>query len=1103
MPPEPRSRPLLPQAPAAAYAGALALAFGALVLLGWTLDIAALQSLLPGWGTVLPTTALAFVLTGIGLLLASQESSATRSWASGLCLLLAALVGLFTPWDSASCFVLVAAAWGISRGAGWSPRVAIASVVLAAAATGVASLALFSFTPMAVPTSIVFVVVGGAVVLDSWRNITEGKGHTPFSVHLQRMGLSVCSLAIAFALYARSEREILRTHQLRLESFLLADELRQSGDDLTRMARTYVVTGDPAYKQSFQNILDIRDGKKPRPKDYWRPYWDLWLKGGTAPRGSEEAVPLLEMMKRAGFSGIEFQRLAEAKASSDGLTRPEFEAMALVESSGPDVEANRSRARLMLYDEAYHQAKAAVMGPIHDFLRLVDERTLTTVRGAELTATITRCLFAAAGLLLMFGLWRTYLALGNTLGGTVDEVYGRIAAIGSGDVSGAIPVKAGQKDSVLGWLSETQARLNDLDRDRRQTEEARSRLAAIVESSADAIVGITLDGVVTSWNVGAERLFGYSAEEMIGQPITRLVPPDRLGEEMHLLREIGRGEQVTHYETVRRHKDGAILDLSLTISPVRDGAGRIIGASKIARDIGEVTRAQTALRHREQELRLIMDAAPALISYIDDHYCYRRVNASYERWFGLSAEQVQGQHIREVLGDAAWDAARPYMERAISGEAVTYQRSLPYRHGGQRWVHVTYRPDRDAAGRVHGFVAYVVDISELKQAEEALRDSEQRFRATFEQAAFGFTLVSPEGRFEQVNEALCKMVGYSREELTRLTFQDITYPEDLGIDLALVGQVLSGEIPTYTLEKRYICKDRSVIWINLTVSLVRRASGEPAYFIAGIENISRRKHAEAELRQLNATLEQRIAERTAQLEASNKELEAFSYSVSHDLRAPLRGIDGWSHALVEDYGDRLDDQGREYVTRVCAEAQRMGRLIDDLLELSRLNRTELRRESVDLSALAGEIFALLRRREPERKVETIVAPGMTAWGDPGLLRVALENLLGNAWKFTGKKPEATIECGAVPAAGTAVTERGSTVYFVRDNGVGFDMAHATKLFSPFQRLHRPSEFPGTGIGLATVQRILRRHGGRAWAEGEPDRGATFYFSLPREEYPRD
>lgn len=251
-----------------------------------------------------------------------------------------------------------------------------------------------------------------------------------------------------------------------------------------------------------------------------------------------------------------------------------------------------------------------------------------------------------------------------------------------------------------------------------------------------------------------------------------------------------------------------------------------------------------------------------------------------------------------------------------------------------------------------------------------------------------------------------------------------------------------------------------------------------------IRDVSERREAERSIRELNARLELR----TAELEAINRELEAFSYSVSHDLRAPLRAVDGFGQALLEDYGDRLDATAQDYLNRIRAGTQRMGRLIDDLLHLSRISRAELIPERVDLSALAESVAAELRADAPERTVEFAVQPGLCAEGDGHLLEVVLENLLGNAWKFTSGTASARIEFGVQD-------EAGGPAFFVRDNGAGFDMAYVDKLFGAFQRLHGAAEFPGTGIGLATVKRIITRHGGRVWAEGAPGAGATFFFTL--------
>ena len=379
--------------------------------------------------------------------------------------------------------------------------------------------------------------------------------------------------------------------------------------------------------------------------------------------------------------------------------------------------------------------------------------------------------------------------------------------------------------------------------------------------------------------------------------------------------------------------------------------------------------------------------------------------------------------------------------------------------------------------------------STLASSLDALRDSEARFRVMFEQAAVGVAQIqSDTGKFLRVNQKYCDITGYSPDELRQMEVKSVTYSDDLQIDLEQLRLLKAGTIHEYAVEQRYRRKDGSLLWVHLTVSPMWRMSGALHYHIAVVQDISARKQAEAEIRQLNAVLEQRVAERTAQLLAMNQEVEAFSYSVSHDLRIPLRSIDGFCKILAEDYGTALDEAGAEHLSRVRAAAQRMGIMIDDLLQLSLITRTQITCRHIDFSALAEEVVGMLREHAGPRTMTFTVQPGLDIYGDPSLLRILLENLLGNAVKYSSNTPQPKIEFGSM-------VQNDRSVYYVRDNGAGFDMAYAGKLFSAFQRLHRNEDYPGMGIGLATVKRIVNRHGGEVWAEGHPGKGAVFYFTL--------
>lgn len=345
-----------------------------------------------------------------------------------------------------------------------------------------------------------------------------------------------------------------------------------------------------------------------------------------------------------------------------------------------------------------------------------------------------------------------------------------------------------------------------------------------------------------------------------------------------------------------------------------------------------------------------------------------------------------------------------------------------------------------------------------------------------------------DSRFLVANDACARYMGAATPDDLLGHDDTETYPPEVAAQFrADELQTLAGE-PVIDKEETITGPD-GITRIVLTTKIpLRGPDGEVVGLVGTGRDISERKRAEKRIRQLNEELEMRVSERTAELEAANRELEAFSYSVSHDLRAPLRAVDGFSELLLEDYGPELNEEARDYLRRVRAASQRMGQLIDAMLQLARVTRGEMLHEKVDLSSLARSISAELQESAPDRAVEWIIAPGQEARGDPRLLRALLENLLGNAWKYSAKRASARIEFGSI--------ERdGGREWFVRDNGAGFDMEYAGRLFSPFQRLHAPAEFEGMGIGLATVQRIVTRHGGAIRVEAAPDQGAAFYFTL--------
>lgn len=368
----------------------------------------------------------------------------------------------------------------------------------------------------------------------------------------------------------------------------------------------------------------------------------------------------------------------------------------------------------------------------------------------------------------------------------------------------------------------------------------------------------------------------------------------------------------------------------------------------------------------------------------------------------------------------------------------------------------------------------------MQHAEKERRRLEDDLERFFTVSLDMLCIAGMDGYFKRINPEFCRTLGYTMDELLERPFIEFVHPDDRADTLLETGSVGVGT-PSDHFENRYLCKDGTVRWFWWKGQNLE----EEGLIYATARDITEQKTFQEEIKKLNQTLQ----ERATQMDAANQELEAFSYSVSHDLRAPLRGISGFAQALEEHAKESLDATSQGYLMRVRRAAERMGYLIDDLLKLSRLTRAEMFLEQVNLSAQAESILKHIQQRDPQRSVEWHVEPDLMVFGDASLIQILMENLLENAWKFTSKNPAARIEVGMTRM------EEGDHVCYVRDNGVGFDMRYASKLFGAFQRLHSMVEFPGTGIGLATVQRVVRRHGGRVWAKSQINEGSTFYFVI--------
>jgi PAS domain S-box-containing protein len=602
----------------------------------------------------------------------------------------------------------------------------------------------------------------------------------------------------------------------------------------------------------------------------------------------------------------------------------------------------------------------------------------------------------------------------------------------------------------------------------------------IIETALDGVWTNDLSGRLLYVNDAYCQMIGYTREELLSMFIYDIEAVEKREEtNEHINKIIRHGED--QFETRHKRKDGKVIDIEISAKYAKAGNGQFV---VFARDITARKKAEAELKASEERFSNAFHSSPVAlsISRISDG-TFVDANQSFLHLFGYKREEIVGQKATELnIYDNPNDRSEIVRLLEQQGKVVNYRVTARTKNGNEiKALTSAEKIELNGQGHINWTT---IDVTEREQAEDLLRETSNYLNNLLDYANAPIIVWDTHFRISRFNPAFERLTGYQSQEVIGLGL-DILFPEDKKTaSMQLIRLTLSGErwevveIPIRRIDGEV----RTVLWNSANVY-----DNDGKVIIATIaqgQDITARKKAEEAIVKLNEELKQHSTE----LEATNKELEAFSYSVSHDLRAPLRSMEGFSQALLEDCQDILNDECKNYLKRIQNSAELMAQLIDDLLQLSRLTRVDMVFNNVKLSDIAQSIAGDLKKLQPKRNIEFIITPGLTDRGDEKLLRIALTNLFENGWKFTGKVPAAHIEFG--------VTEKDCPkVYFVRDNGAGFDMTYADKLFKPFQRLHSSTEFPGTGIGLASVQRIIHRHGGQVWAEGKVGKGATFYFTL--------
>jgi PAS domain S-box-containing protein len=668
------------------------------------------------------------------------------------------------------------------------------------------------------------------------------------------------------------------------------------------------------------------------------------------------------------------------------------------------------------------------------------------------------------------------------------------------------------------WLVETEwsgepawfVALHDVTERKQKDEELRKLSRAVMESPSMVMI-TDAQGTIEYINPKFTAVTGYTFAEAVGQN-PRFLKSGMASPEMYeeLWETIARGEE-WRGEMINRKKNGEIYWESASIAPIYDFHGKITNYIAVTEDITERKKMEEALRDSEELFRIIFDQAFQLMGLMKPDGTLIRMNRTAADLIKATGPKSLGKAVPfktlephfirfedaedGVIGKLFWDTPwwthspelqeqlRDAVNRAGRGEVVRFEATHLTPEGRTVWVDFSLTPVMDERGNVVLLVPEGRDITERKVAEEALRFSEARYRALYRDNPTMIITVNADLAILSVNPSCASQLGYTTDELEGRPVLTLFHEDDRSGVAEQMQLCIKNPDQVYQWQFRKIRKDGCPVWVDELARAVHGLNGSFNILIV-CQDITLRKQAEEKIEKLNTDL----AARAAELEAANRELEAFSYSVSHDLRKPLTVINGYCQAITELCGAGLNEQCKEYLEETYKGTLRMNLLIDALLDFSRLARRDIKKKTVDLSALAREVAHELKLSEPQRCITFSIADGVIAVGDPALLRTVLGNLLGNACKYTSKCEEAVIEFG--------VTEiDGNRAFFVRDNGPGFAMADAAKIFLPFHRLPGAEEFRGHGIGLATVERIIRRHGGKIWAESEPGKGASFYFTL--------